>query len=259
MKKWVIILLVLAFTVPVSATIYRGAISLQQKSTWLSATGATSGDGLYNKNGVPTWHLGDGGVELSAGLPNQSGQSGKFLLTNGTSPSWATPSSGGGGTELFWDSAEYGANASVANNPGSSITVGIEVTFTAGATASGCKIYWPGSNTTLKASLWSVAGGTRLASGTLAVTGTGIKTISFSAPYNAVAYTPYYFSVWDTAANEFPSSTVVAQFPSPSDPFLGGAHMVYMLRGVYETGDAVPVNAPGPTQFYPVAPIYTVP
>jgi len=161
--------------------------------------------------------------------------------------------------DLIWDSSAYAANVVTSDNAGN-YTTGVEVAFTTAATATGVKIYWAGStSTTLKASLWQVSGSARKATGTLAISSAGIKTISFTTPFSMSAYTPYMFSVWDTSASEYQSSSDVSMFPSSTDPFLGGLHMVYMTRGAYAVGDAIPSTMPGATQFYPVAPVYTIP
>lgn len=82
-------------------------------------TNAQQGDVLtLDVNGDAVWQAGSGG-----GLPSQSGQSGKFLTTDGTNASWATISAGGA----------VSATATLAVNDWSSNTQTINVT---GVTAS---------------------------------------------------------------------------------------------------------------------------
>jgi hypothetical protein len=109
---WLSVVVSLFVALPLGATVYRGAISLRSVASWNAATGASTGDGLYNKNGVPTWHTGDGGVETTTALPVQTGQNGKVLSTNGTNASWIAV--GGVGTVT---SVACGTGMSCAPNP----------------------------------------------------------------------------------------------------------------------------------------------
>lgn len=100
MKWGVVATLALLVVAPVGATIYKAGMTLSRAATW-GATGAPSGaEGFYNKNSVLTWHPNpDAGVESSTTLPNQAGQGGKFLGTDGAVTSWQT--TGGGGGSIF--------------------------------------------------------------------------------------------------------------------------------------------------------------
>lgn len=74
-----------------------GAITLSSDGTSLLVGGTAVRTGT-----VPIANGGTGqttaNAALNALLPNQSGNSGKFLTTNGTDASWATAGGGGGGS-----------------------------------------------------------------------------------------------------------------------------------------------------------------
>jgi hypothetical protein len=230
-------------------------------STWNAATGgssaATRGIRWDTANDVPIAHQ-NSGTELSMVLPNQTSQSGKFLTTNGTTAAWA---SAGGGTELFWDQAGYVAN----NSPllgASNASVGIEITFDASVTATGIKTFWQGSSAvTLKASVWAVSGGIRLASGTLAVTSSGSYTIPFSSTAMLTPFALYVFSVYETTGTNFTyTNTLSNGIPNgvPGTAFVSGAHSVFIAKDLFNSGDAIPNTSAG-VNIYPVTPQYTVP
>jgi len=54
-------------------------------------------------------------------LPSQTGQSGKFLTTNGTTASWATVQGGGGAPTLTWYTGNTGTTVTIADTSGASL------------------------------------------------------------------------------------------------------------------------------------------
>lgn len=54
-------------------------------------------------------------------LPSQTGQSGKFLTTDGTSASWATVQAGGGAPTLTWYTGNTGTTVTIADTTGASL------------------------------------------------------------------------------------------------------------------------------------------
>lgn len=101
-----------------------------------STTGATEGDVLtVDSNGDPAWTTPSGG-----GLPDQTGQSGKFLTTDGTDASWGTINALQN-TATGTDSLTIGGTAATANyatNVGAGSSSGISgVAVGRNASASG--------------------------------------------------------------------------------------------------------------------------
>jgi len=71
-----------------------------------------SGTNIKTVNGTSL--LGTGNVAIDS-LPSQTGQSGKFLTTNGTTASWATVSGGGGAPTLTWYTGNTGATVTISD------------------------------------------------------------------------------------------------------------------------------------------------
>lgn len=162
-----------------------------------------------------------------------------------------------GPPEIVIDMAALVASGTSTNEAGD-ISLGTDFVLTAASTVTGVKFYWAGPATTVKVSLWLQGSGTRVASGTGSVTGAGLKTISFSSPYSASAYTRYVASVHDNAGLNFTDSSFVTWLPA-ADPFINGPHFVQINRSEYHAGDLMPDTAAGLSIVYPITPILTVP
>lgn len=98
---WIVALVLVGATVPAAATIYRASFTFNGRAVSWAASGAPAGaEGFYNKAGRMVWHPNpDAGTETEASLPEQTGNAGKFLGTDGTVASWQT--AGGGGGSIF--------------------------------------------------------------------------------------------------------------------------------------------------------------
>lgn len=79
-----------------SSTAYSRGDHVHPTDTSRQATITASG--ILKGNGSGNVTAATAGTDYQAPLPSQSGQSGKYLTTNGTTLSWGTPSGGGGGT-----------------------------------------------------------------------------------------------------------------------------------------------------------------
>jgi hypothetical protein len=112
---------------------------------------------------------------INALLPSQTGNSGKYLTTNGTTTSWATVSSSGG-TVISVDQSFTGGLISVSGNPvTTSGTLALSVAGTSGGV-----VYFSSSNTwassaALASNALVVGGGAGAAPSTI-TTGTGVVT-----------------------------------------------------------------------------------
>ena len=139
-------------------------------------------------------------------------------------------------------------------NDAANFSTGNQIQFTLAATVSGAQFYWNGPNVTEKCSLWST-GGVRLASGTVATTGTNIYTCVFTVPFSASAWTSYWIAIWDTGAarRQYTGSAPPSE---PGIPFLAGPNLVYISSGQV-AGDAQPVTAA--LAEMPIQPTFTVP
>jgi hypothetical protein len=124
--KWALAaILILSPLVPVGAAVFpsiRGtAIELTEKAT-ATLAGCRTGKPCLFWNGSadgPTWKKADGTSFTISGdgsLPDQTGNSGEYLTTNGTTASWAAVSGGSHGI-VDWDEALTLGNA---NNAASS-------------------------------------------------------------------------------------------------------------------------------------------
>jgi len=132
---------------PLSDVLQSGATSGQvpkwNGSAWVPATDDntgttyTAGIGIAISGGNVISNTGDLSNTNEIELPAQAGNSGKYLTTNGTAPSWATVS-GGGATDL----SISGTSSPLTLNS----STGTDVTITAGA---GISLAGSGSNVTI--------------------------------------------------------------------------------------------------------------
>lgn len=150
-------------------------------------------------------------------------------------------------------------------------TVGIYFYAIANATITGMKVYWGGPATTLRARLWTNANTTSVATATLAVSGSGLYTISFASPFAASAWTLYAASVYDTsgtnytATNNTPATDFTNLWPGAGIGTVTDNGGIYYTSngsgsvvGRFSAGDAFPSTA-GANTVYAVSPIYTIP
>ena len=90
-----------------------------------------SGTNIKTINGSSI--LGSGDISTSE-IPNQVGNSGKFLTTDGSSVSWGTPAGGGGGTmDSFAVSGDTGTNQTISDGDTLSFIGGTGINTVAGA------------------------------------------------------------------------------------------------------------------------------
>jgi hypothetical protein len=152
------------------------------------------------------------------------------------------------------------ANSYTIGTVGAQNTVGSQFHFNeSGAYCTGVFTYWAGGAATLKGSLWNNAG-SRVASGTLAVSGAGFAFIPFSSPY-AIAQAdlglPMIASVYNNSAatyTKIANNTYPSQPGGPSAPIDDG-YLTWDQWSVYASGDAAPAaNGAGLGESYMVEP-----
>lgn len=228
-------------------------------SSWLAATGSSSGRGVRwdTSSDAPIAHQ-NSGTELAMTLPAQTGQSGKFLTTNGTTASWSTTSASA--PQVFVSLGSF-VQAHSPTADGTDATFGAQFYFTRAATVSGVEFYWPSGPTSITVELW--AGGVAVATGTATYTGPGVSTINFTTPYSAAAYTHYVASLYANGSGQVFSNAANTEFPNtnagvnvPTTTFVNGPSFV-LLACMYSLGHAAPATAT--SVVYPATPVFTVP
>jgi hypothetical protein len=113
------------FGVIVFIVILGGAVNLTAPWTSFTATSQQAGDSILAHRGSNYIRL---AVPSGYTLPSQTGQSGKYLTTNGTVESWATVSGGGGTpggstTQLQYNNAGVFAGITGATSNGTILTL----------------------------------------------------------------------------------------------------------------------------------------
>lgn len=130
-------------------------------------------------------------------LPSQSGQSGKFLTTNGTALSWDIPSGGGGGG-LYMQNDLIGKAFDLASADGTFYYCLATPQADGNITKLNCWVATNtyGSSATIELGIYNYAK-SKLASGTVSVASTsvGIKTVTLGTPLAVTAGTPYYLAL----------------------------------------------------------------
>ena len=73
-RVWPVVLALLAIGGVTSATVFKSAITFSRSATsWLSATGANTGEGMYDNNGFPVWHASSGAELIMTGPTSTTG------------------------------------------------------------------------------------------------------------------------------------------------------------------------------------------
>lgn len=146
-------------------------------------------------------------------------------------------------------------------------TFGSQFYVTTPATVVGVYAYWANTaSQTLKASLWDIAGATRLATGNLALSAAGFYYIPFASPYTIGAselQKSLGATIWETSGTNYTlgSQSLIPNYFSPSinsARVWGGPFLTWQSWNVWNNGDANPTQvATGET--YPVEPVFQIP
>jgi len=166
-----------------------------------------------------------------------------------------------------------GGLAGVVNNAGN-ISGGMGFAATqAGKNCGGARGYWAGGATSLKISLWRASDGARVANTTIAVSGAGLWTATFTTPFALVAGQAYGITMWDTSGDHYtsyngattgtaPMADVMPAGLSGGPAMIGpGIEVTYYASnsgdgryGIAQSGDINPNGALSGV-WYPVEPI----
>lgn len=152
---------------------------------------------------------------------------------------------------VVWSAVEILTNLSVPTFRATNQTSGTLFMVTAPVTVNGVLTYWAGtSSQTLKGSLWDNAGGTRLASGTLAVSAAGVYYIPFTSAYTvgtAELHKTLASTVWETSGTNYTAGTQtnVSNFPAVGTEkfYSGGPFFNWIGWTAWVAGDANPTNS----------------
>ena len=141
-------------------------------------------------------------------------------------------------------------------------TSGVGFTVQAQLTITGTRFYWAGSSAvTIKTTLWT-SGGTRLATGTLAVSAPGVYTIPFTSAYTMLSTDKdalLYLSVWETSGATYTRTTQASITNLPAFPFIAGPLFTFTSIRSFGTNagnDTVPSSLAG-TEYYPLEPVFS--
>jgi hypothetical protein len=186
-----------------------------------------------------------------ASLPSQTGNSGKFLTTNGTTASWAALSG------LFFSLADYGSRHDSAGTNGN-YTTGCVYYFPALGTVQGVRWFQPSGFTPLstRIELWSgtTSSMTLVDVVTLTPTQGAINTVAFPSPHSFNSG-----QLWGISAYDGSHQLIYNSSGPVGNGTILGANL-YMKWCGYGGGDAWPnSSSPGAPSYYGIDPIYTVP
>ena len=159
-----------------------------------------------------------------------------------------------------WSPVDYmSKNESVGNGSGS-VSTGIGFALTDTVTITGARFWWGHATAVnVKCSLWTTdatAGHTRQRNATVAVSGVGLYTATFSSPYTILSTSvnrQMYIAMWETSGTRY--TQVVPNFViSPALPFIvGKVHL--MNFKAYGNGDVEPTTTAA-SENYPIEPIF---
>lgn len=168
-------------------------------------------------------------------------------------------------TNLPWFSMADSANYFFAQSAGNirsqagSFSVGNKFSVSKALTCTGVKCFWksPGSNKTLKLTLWRAA--VSVATVNVNVTASGLYTANFALPVALDVYQDYAVTMWENGGGTFTDMLADgASAPFFAEPIVGmipvNAFTVVRSFKRYAAGDAVPANTSSGAVF-PVDPV----
>lgn len=232
-----------------------------QTSGPTGATGATGGTGGTGPTGA-TGPTGGTGATGPTGGTGATG-TGATGATGGTGATGATGATGGGAiwATQWWSPADRATNqAGIITTTTANAAYGAWFSALQPITITGVRVYWGGDNTTLRLRIWDESQ-TSVATVDVAVTGTGLKTLTLAAPYSlgsSKVNLLWAYTVWDTRGAGGGQITYTADTVRPVVPFLSGSalHLLHITK--FGNGDAYPDNNGSAGAEYPVTLLYSV-
>jgi len=230
-------------------------------------------DGTVGADGA-TWRNGSGapsdgtGVDGDYYLRTSNGDvykkaSGTYsVVGNIQGPAGADGADGADATAvpMPWSPVDYmSKNESVGNGSGS-VSTGIGFALTEALTITGARFWWGhGTAVNVKVSLWTTdatAGHTRQRNATVAVSGIGLFTATFSSPYTIASTSinrQLYIAMWETTGTRY-TQVVPNYVISPALPFIVGKVHLMNFKS-YGNGDVEPTSTAA-SENYPIEPIF---